>query len=137
MISWEADDFESGFRDILLPNSRMETNKTGIFAAEKNGTYTFVAYDNVGNTTLKSIEITNIDKIEPTITLELSERNGKKIVKWELEDHESGIQEMLLPDGTTVKAGSGEFEVDASGNYAFVGYDKAGNMSIETIRVNA
>ena len=136
IISWEADDFESGFRDILLPNSRMETNKTGIFAAEKNGTYTFVAYDNVGNTTLKSIEITNIDKIPPIVTLELSEKNGKKIVKWELEDNESGIQEMLLPDGTTVKAGSGEFEIDASGNYTFIGYDKAGNMTIKAIRVN-
>lgn len=136
IISWKAEDYESGFRDILLPNARMETNKTGDFIAEKNGIYTFVAYDNVGNTTLETIEITNIDKIPPTVTLEANEKEGKKIIKWKLEDNESGIQEMLLPDGTTSNQSSGEFIIEASGNYTFVGYDKAGNITIESIKMS-
>ena len=135
IISWESDDFESGFRDILLPNGEILTEKTGEFSATENGKYTFLAYDNVGNTTLKSIEISNIDKIEPTVELQYIEKENEKLIRWELSDKESGIAEMLLPDGTLIQAESGQYAVRASGNYTFIGFDKAGNMRVETISV--
>ena len=42
---------------------------------------------------------------------------------------------MLLPDGTLIQAESGQYAVRASGNYTFIGFDKAGNMGVETISV--
>ena len=136
IISWEADDKQSGFNYILLPDGSISKNKSDSTNAEKNGNYSFIVYDNVGNTILKTIEITNIDKIAPTVTLEMQEENNKKVVKWTLSDNESGIKEMLLPDGTVSTEKAGTFEITASGTYTFVGYDVAGNITIQPIKID-
>lgn len=136
IISWEADDLESGFKEILLPDGKTSELKNGEFSVSKNGPYTFVAYDEIGNTNLQTIEITNIDKVAPTVTLEVIEKDNTKFVNWQLEDYESGPQEMLLPDGTTTIRTNGSFEIEASGTYTFVGYDKAGNITIESIKID-
>lgn len=136
-ISWTSNDSQSGFRDILLPNGNLSKNDTGIFNAIQNGTYTFVAYDKVGNSILKNIEIKNIDKIEPKIFLSHEkDENGNTIIKWKMEDYESGIKEMLLPNGKASNKAIGEYKVTASGIYTFVAYDVAGNMRIQTIEIN-
>ena len=136
LINWNTSDTQSGFRDILLPDGSLTRSNTGIYNAEQNGIYTFVSYDNVGNTTMKNIEIKNIDKIVPEISLELEKNeNGDTIIKWNMKDLESGIKEMLLPDGKTSTNGSGEFTATAEGMYTFVAYDVAGNMGIKTIDV--
>lgn len=136
LISWNAKDNQSGFMNILLPDGKLSTTNTGIYNARQNGIYTFVAYDNVGNSTLKNIEITNIDKIEPEISLTAEENtSGTKTIKWNIEDYESGTKEILLPNGKISQSKVGEYEVTASGKYTFVAYDIAGNMKIETIEV--
>ena len=85
---------------------------------------------------MKNIEIKNIDKIVPDISLELERNeNGETIIKWNMKDLESGIKEMLLPDGKTSTNESGEFIATAEGMYTFVAYDVAGNMGIKTIDV--
>ena len=136
IISWETSDAGSGFNNILLPDGTTSKNQNGTISAKTNGNYSFVSCDNVGNTNLQTIEITNIDKIAPTVTLELVEENEIKIVKWTLADNESGIREMLLPDGTTSTESSGNFEIEASGTYTFVGYDKAGNITIKSMKID-
>ena len=61
---------------------------------------------------------------------------NKKVVKWTLSDNESGIKEMLLPDGTVSTENAGTFEITASGTYTFVGYDVAGNITIQSIKID-
>ena len=135
IISWEAEDLESGVKEVLLPNGETVQEKTGTFLATKNSTYTFTVYDNLGNTETKTIKITNIDKIAPAVTLKVINKNDKKYIKWTLADNESGVEEMLLPNGTVSNKNYGEFLIEASGTYTFVGYDKAGNSKIQKIEV--
>ena len=47
-----------------------------------------------------------------------------------------GIKEMLLPDGTVSTENAGTFEITASGTYTFVGYDVAGNITIQSIKID-
>ena len=136
MIDWNSSDLQSGFRDILLPDGSLTKSNKGTYVAKQNGVYTFVSYDNVGNTTMKNIEIKNIDKIAPEITLELGKgTNGETIIRWSMSDAESGEKEMLMPNGKLSNNVSGEYEVTAEGSYTFVAYDIAGNMGIKTIHV--
>lgn len=136
MIDWNSSDLQSGFRDILLPDGSLTKSNKGTYVAKQNGVYTFVSYDNVGNTTMKNIEIKNIDKIAPEITLELGKgTNGETIIRWSMSDAESGEKEMLMPNGKFSNNVSGEYEVTAEGSYTFVAYDIAGNMGIKTIHV--
>lgn len=136
IINWNSSDTQSGFRDILLPNGSLTKYSTGTYIAKQNGIYTFVSYDNVGNTTMKNIEIKNIDKVAPEISLELTKgTNGKTIIKWSMTDLASGAKEILMPNGKTSNKTSGEYEVIAEGSYTFVAYDIAGNIGIRTIDV--
>lgn len=133
-VMWNSADNESGFNRILLPNGSVSNETMGIFKVKQNGTYTFIAYDNVGNSTVETIKITNIDKIEPTINIEVIKSQNK--IKWELEDGESGAKEMLLPNGEIVKAQNGEYDItNQAGKYVFVGFDNAGNMKIQETEV--
>lgn len=52
---------------IKLPNGSYVNGPTAIFPVSNNGTYTFVVEDTVGNTAVKSIKITNIDRVPPPI----------------------------------------------------------------------
>lgn len=132
-IEYYSTDNESGFREILLPNGELKNQQTGIYKAMQNGIYTFVAYDNVGNTEVKTIEITNIDKVNPELSLEYIEESKK--IKWSTSDAESGFKEILFPNGEVSNLDTGEYEVEASGTYAFISYDNAGNMTIKTISI--
>ena len=136
IITWECEDGQSGFKEILLPDGSTLKEKRGQVTAIANGIYTFVGYDNVGNTTIEKIEIKNIDKIEPTVKLKAEQIGEEYFVNWAIEDNESGVKEMLLPDGTTIKESSGQFPIIANGVYTFVGYDNAGNITIQSININ-
>lgn len=136
IIDWNSSDTQSGFRDILLPDGSLTKTNAGTYIAKQNGVYTFVSYDNVGNTTMKNIEIKNIDKVAPEISLELTKgTNGGTIIKWSMTDSASGVKEMLMPNGKISNNTSGEHIVTAEGSYTFVAYDIAGNMGIKTIDV--
>lgn len=135
-ITWECEDKQSGFKNILLPDGSIKEEAKGQINAKDNGTYTFVGYDNVGNTTIERIEIKNIDKIAPIVNLEIDKTSEEVYVNWILEDNESGIKEMLLPDGQVSEEGKGQFKITANGVYTFVGYDKAGNITIQSINVD-
>ena len=48
---------------------------------------------------MKNIEIKNIDKVAPEISLELTKgTNGGTIIKWSMTDSASGVKEMLMPN---------------------------------------
>lgn len=137
-VSWEAEDFESGFREIVQPNGEISTEKTGGKYIGENGVYTYIAYDNVGNKTVREKNIQNIDKIPPRLqitTSNLENSTGNVEITWKADDFESGLREIVLPNGTCLSDKEGTFTIDEKGTYTIIAYDNAGNFTIHVLDI--
>lgn len=137
-LSWEAEDFESGFREIVQPNGEISTEKTGGKYIGENGVYTYIAYDNVGNKTVREKNIQNIDKIPPRLqitTSNLENSAGNVEITWKADDFESGLREIVLPNGTCLSDKEGTFTIDENGTYTIIAYDNAGNFTIHVLDI--
>jgi len=133
-IMWKANDIQSGINEIITPDGETAIYKNGTHTVTKNGTYTIIAYDNVGNQTVEKIKIENIDKIKPTIELEQEKlEDGNINIIWTVDDTESGIKEIVLPNGEKMQEKEGRFLAEESGIYTFLVYDKAGNYQEQEI----
>jgi hypothetical protein len=60
-----ANDGETGVKRVQKPDGTWVNGNTTSQLVSSNGTYTFVAEDNVGNQTTKTITVSNIDKVAP------------------------------------------------------------------------
>jgi uncharacterized lipoprotein YddW (UPF0748 family) len=114
---------------------------------KKNGTYTFYTIDKAGNTKIKWVEITNIDKTAPTVYLKSTIMNQKATITISSKDT-SGIASVTyvkgkLTDTTSAKwisngksvADKKTFTVKTDGNYSVLVKDKAGNSRAAYIPV--
>ncbi|MEG1482883.1 MAG: hypothetical protein RSA57_03705 [Cetobacterium sp.] len=86
------------FRNIVLPNGQKVYSKLATYDVATNGIYTFYIEDTLGNTSSRSINITNIDKVKPsasfnphssswtnkdkTVTIMPKDSGGSGVVKW-------------------------------------------------------
>jgi len=109
-----------------------------IFTA--NGSYTFTATDSAGNTTNREVEITNIDKIAPTLTLAQdpsneTETTGTVTITATATDRESGVAS-ITHDSTVVEGSSTTYTVNSNGTYTFTAIDRAGNSTTDSIAVS-
>jgi len=137
-LTWEADDFESGLKEVIKPNGESTTQKTGIQTVGENGTYTYIAYDNVGNKTVREINIQNIDKIAPNLQITTTGEqpsSGNIEVTWKADDFESGLREIVLPDGTSYTQKEGTFFIHENGTYTIIAYDYAGNYTVHVLEI--
>lgn len=129
-ISWKAFDPQSGFSKILLPDSTFSTNATGEFTVAQMGDYSFVIYDRVGNTRELSINVSNVDMINPILEVTQDTdkwTNGEITLNWKADDYQSGLQNVILPSSENVTDKQGSYIVTENGNYIFLAYDKIGN----------
>ena len=129
-ISWKAFDLQSGFSKILLPDSTFSTNATGEFTVSQMGDYSFVIYDKVGNTRELSINVSNVDMINPILEVTQDTdkwTNGEITLNWKADDYQSGLQNVILPSSESVTDKQGSYRVTENGNYIFLAYDKIGN----------
>lgn len=129
-ISWKAFDLQSGFSKILLPDSTFSTNATGEFTVAQMGDYSFVIYDRVGNTRELSINVSNVDMINPILEVTQDTdkwTNGEITLNWKADDYQSGLQNVILPSSENVTDKQGSYIVTENGNYIFLVYDKIGN----------
>ena len=129
-ISWKAFDLQSGFSKILLPDSTFSTNATGEFTVAQMGDYSFVIYDRVGNTRDISINVSNVDMINPILEVTQDTdkwTNGEITLNWKADDYQSGLQNVILPSSENVTDKQGSYIVTENGNYIFLAYDKIGN----------
>lgn len=129
-ISWKAFDLQSGFSKILLPDSTFSTNATGEFIVAQMGDYSFVIYDRVGNTRELSINVSNVDMINPILEVTQDTdkwTNGEITLNWKADDYQSGLQNVILPSSENVTDKQGSYIVTENGNYIFLAYDKIGN----------
>lgn len=135
-ILWEMSDNQSGIRNIALPTGEFVSEKTGKFLAKNNGTYTFIAYDNVGNDTIMQVKVDSLDRegIRFNLKQEKIEENKYKI-KWEIEENQADYKHILLPNNTYSTEYQGEFIVEKPGEYTLLAYDEAGNETKQTITI--
>lgn len=129
-ISWKAFDLQSGFSKILLPDSTFSTNATGEFTVSQMGDYSFIIYDRVGNTRELSINVSNVDMINPILEVTQDTdkwTNGEITLNWKADDYQSGLQNVILPSSENVTDKQGSYIVTENGNYIFLAYDKIGN----------
>ena len=129
-ISWKAFDLQSGFSKILLPDTTFSTNATGEFTVSQMGDYSFVIYDRVGNTRELSINVSNVDMINPILEVTQDTdkwTNGEITLNWKADDYQSGLQNVILPSSENVTDKQGSYIVTENGNYIFLAYDKIGN----------
>lgn len=59
----------SGVKDIMLPNGTIVKSNTTSFTTDMNGSYSFKVSDFMGNETIKTIVVSNIDKTSPDVTI--------------------------------------------------------------------
>lgn len=129
-ISWKAFDLQSGFSKILLPDSTFSTNATGEFIVAQMGDYSFVIYDRVGNMRELSINVSNVDMINPILEVTQDTdkwTNGEITLNWKANDYQSGLQNVVLPSSENITDKQGSYIVTENGNYIFLAYDKIGN----------
>lgn len=129
-ISWKAFDLQSGFSKILLPDSTFSTNATGEFIVAQMGDYSFVIYDRVGNMRELSINVSNVDMINPILEVTQDTdkwTNGEITLNWKADDYQSGLQNVVLPSSENITDKQGSYIVTENGNYIFLAYDKIGN----------
>lgn len=145
IINASASDNLSGIHSIKLPDGNYIYGSNANYTVSENGTYTFEAEDNAGNKTTKTITISNIDKIKPTLSFSISTSNWTNqdvIITATATDNETGIKQFKLPNGqisqgnivnSTTK--NVNYTVTDNGEYTFEVEDNAGNKEYATISI--
>lgn len=134
-----ATDSQSGVKSIKTPNGEVIPGNSLSYSISKNGTYNFEAVDNLGNTSNKSITISNIDTTAPEVNLLLNSSNwtnGSITITVNTSDTQSGIKQIKLPNGNIVNSSSSSYNVSKNGVYYFEVTDNVGNTTFKYIIVD-
>ncbi|MGE7828525.1 fibronectin type III domain-containing protein [Paenibacillus sp. NPDC093718] len=89
-----AMDDETGIKRTQVPGGEWRNQEQVSVSVHQNGTYTFIAEDNAGNQTQKSITVSNLDSQEPTISFTPDSRpwdSQEIVVEIKYEDLLSGV----------------------------------------------
>ena len=70
---------ERGVVQIILPNGNVVNGTSTTFSVRANGTYSFMAKDPAGNTTSRSITITNFDGDKPKLEMDILNETSTRI----------------------------------------------------------
>lgn len=123
IITAKATDEDSGIKEIILPDGTMIEEELAEFIVTENGSYTFIARDNAGNETEETIEIINIDKVLPVIT----------ILPYETEPTNEDITVYATVDKGTLNQDSYTFS--ENGSFTFIAIDEAGNRAEKIVTI--
>lgn len=137
-LKLKASDSKSGVSRIELPNGSQTNQEEISYKIKANGSYTFKVYDKAGNVTVKTIQINQIDITAPEVSTNVSISQNKKegFIDVKATDSQSGVSEIILPNGTKKRESSVQFKVDQNGVYPFVVFDNAGNRKEVNVKVN-
>ncbi len=137
-ISWVSSDEQSGISNITLPDGKRVTNSSGSIEIYENGVYSFIAYDNAGNATVKDVTIDSINngsEIKLVLYKEAIDSTHWRI-KWQITEGKGKFAYIVLPNGTFSYEPEGSHIVTGgNAEYTFLAYDKKGNENIGTIAV--
>ena len=123
-----------------IMHGKMKTRQTytSEYTVSENGTYYVEMIDFSGNSNKKKIVVSNIDKDKPTIIVSGMPTAYVQSATLSISctDKTSGVDYILLPDGTKVYQDNATFTVKENGTYKFTVFDKAGNSSYTTVTIN-
>lgn len=135
-VSFDVSDETSGIQTVTVtdkdgksvtvtPGSEGKYN----FTATENGTYTVTVTDNAGNQTVEIIDIKNIDKTAPTLSVSGGMESAEELTLTVNASNTGGssIQSVTVqkPNGTTEPV-SGSYTITAPGEYTFTATTGAG-----------
>ena len=109
------------------------------FTATENGTYTVTVTDGAGNQTQQTIEINNIDKTQPTLSVSGGMESGKELALTVSGSSAGGSGVSVTvkkPDGTTETI-SGNYTITSAGTYTVTAATGAGQTKTEAITVHS
>lgn len=141
-ITATASDTLSGVKRIKLPNGDWVNSSQANYKVSENGTYTFVAEDNVGNTHTQSITVNNIETLDiqvanlPTewvggsVTFTMFIKGGVSIAKV-IDPYGKEADLKTYSDYSTVT-----YTVDQNGDYTFIIEDNVGNKMSYIVTVD-
>lgn len=139
-IQISASDAQSGVRFIQMPNGAKIASSSSSLTVSENGTYTFIVEDAVGNQTIKSIAVTNIDTLPPKGTLSASTTSWTNqdvtlTLSAVFDEGGSGVKQIEKPNGSTTTLSTASQIVTANGTYTFKIFDNVGNVSLVSMVV--
>lgn len=130
----------SGMRRVRRPNGTWVSGSSTSQSVSSNGTYTFVAEDNAGNTRNVSVTVNRIDKSRPTGSITgnpTNWTNQNATLSFSATDTGgSGVRRVRRPNGTWVNGSSTTQTVSSNGTYTFRVEDHAGNIRDVSTTVN-
>lgn len=145
-VKWAKGDQKTSFFSKKGTTVKLSKNISTV-SIKENGIYTFYAIDKAGNTKIKKLEIKNIDKTAPTVSLDSSVMNQVATINVSAED-DSGIESVQYIKGKVTEVASDKwsskaknvsdlqtFTVKSDGTYSVKVTDKAGNADIKIITV--
>lgn len=122
----------SGNQSLSYFNTAGTNVTVGYFMASTNGIYTVYVKDNIGNDSVKTITISNIDKTAPTLSITRTTTSTQVTFNVTASDSESGVNRIVKPDRSVVNSSSTTFTAITNGNYIFEAYDTLGNRGTKT-----
>jgi alpha-tubulin suppressor-like RCC1 family protein len=130
-VNASDEDGGSGFDKIVLPDNSEITTATDTFKVTQNGTYTFKAYDKVGNVTTQTVTVSKIDKTAPGTPTISNDKGTVTITPGT--DSESGVKEVDYSiDGGAYQKYTAPFTLEVGSHIVKARtVDNAGNSSSE------
>ena len=146
-VSFNASDTTSGIQTVTVskdggtPETLTGSEGKYTFTATEKGTYTVTVTDNAGNTTQKEINITNIDKAEPSLNVSGGDTSGDSLTLTVDASNTGGsrIQSVTVQkDGGAAETITGsEYKITEAGTYTFTATTGAGVTSTVTKTVHS
>ena len=147
-VSFNASDTTAGIQTVTVtdkdgksvtvtPGSEGKYN----FTATENGTYTVTVTDNAGNTTTQEIEIKNIDKTAPTLSISGGMKSAEELTLTVNASNTGGsdIQSVTVQKdgGEPANIEGNSYTITAPGTYTFTATTGAGVTSTVTKTVHS
>ena len=138
LLTVEATD-NVGLPEYYASWNNEEFGISNLYEASENGIYQVTVRDLAGNTTTKSIEISNIDREIPVVGEIIADKtdatNDKVILSIEVKDNEELPENYISWNGEE-PGSSSNYEVTENGTYQVIVKDAAGNSVIKTIEIS-
>ena len=135
--SYVIDSNANTIPDDTIEMSSIKTIKTK--ADNSKEIYVHIkAIDNVGNSS-ETLHYKISDVTKPTLELSLtptSLTNGNVTINAKATDSESGVKEIILPNGNVINSTIASYTVSANGVYYFKTIDYMGNETTSSIKVS-
>lgn len=146
-VSFNASDTTAGIQTVTVskgggtPETLTGSEGKYTFTATENGKYTVTVIDKAGNTTQKEINITNIDKAEPSLNVSGGDTSGDSLTLTVDASNTGGsrIQSVTVQkDGGAAETITGsEYKITEAGTYTFTATTGAGVTSTVTKTVHS